>query len=709
MSLDAFENESLPPLLRRPDEVPDPVPVTQLRGFRKTLLDNPMNSLDEDAANVVTGGAVNPVLLRKLVEATGDTAEAGLLMAKPVVGGTLYAIPPHRRFTDLDVLPDFLNQRWVHKLHTAMDDKHENNAPVVYKTFTDVQTGQPRALFVVRVADRQALADAIAESMRQTYDAQGQKNVYTDSVLQHGIKEPLTLFLVRVIYNDGVEETYTVAGDGNSRLVSMWLARTGGNIDDAAAACVAAVIGPVDRSGPRRPADQRTARAKVTEMVARVRRGLAEKVLTEATRREGHTLTFPAIVVVGAVGEDGSGLRDLVAARDDLVANLHVHVTPWDEGAQNTQGMQRVYRHALREHLVDDDTYKVLLGEVDPAAMHRLLGLPPHRLWSAALHQQCTLAGQADRMNRLIKQEFGMGKADRLRVSERIAPMALSAYRSSASIDQFVRALGNGGTITDTVWKRDWKLTRGADALKVLNDILDRALRGEHNAVAELTVLGGTAAILSGFITRDRGSKLAAARELRTAPLRHTPNALLAVLASTEGGKRMLHSIAYAHVAADPSIVPKQFHTIEREIDGVVVQDGAPVVDKAGAMVSIDYEWDLVYAASPVEAEASIAELKKKLDGKGAGGSTTETEDARQRRILENAIKGAGRAAFTLAKLTQTHPLGRQVFGPTSSVDALRQQLNGITETLIKYGPVADLMPDPEGEDEYEDEDGGDE
>lgn len=259
MSLDAFENDSLPPLLRRPDEVPDPAPVTQLRGFRKDLLDNPANSLDEDAATVVTGGAVNPVLLRKLVEAVGETADTGLLMAKPVVGGTLYAIPPHRRFTDLDVLPDFLNQRWVHKLHTAMDDKQENNAPVIYKTFIDKATGQPRALFVVRVADRQALADAITESMRQTYGAQSQRNVYTESVLQHGIKEPMTLFLVRVIYDDGVEETYTVAGDGNSRLVSMWLARTGGNIDEAAAACVAAVIGPVDRSGPRRPTSARPA------------------------------------------------------------------------------------------------------------------------------------------------------------------------------------------------------------------------------------------------------------------------------------------------------------------------------------------------------------------------------------------------------------------------------------------------------------------
>ena len=703
MTFDAFENESLPPLLRRPDVVSAPVSVTQLRNFRKTLLENLNSSLDEDAASVVTSGAVEPAVLRRVVEADGVVAPAGLLIAKPVVGGTLFAIPPHRRFTDLDVLPDFLNQRWVHKLHTQMDVEEESSAPVVYNTFKDPATDQPMALFVVRLPNRRALADAVTASMRQTYGAQGQKNIYTDSVLQQGVKEPLTLFIVRVEFDDGTEaETYALAGDGNSRLVSLWLARTGGNIDAAAAACVAAVIGPVDRTGPRRPADQRAARTKVVDMVDRVRRGLAEAHLTEATVREGHTLTFPAIVVVGALTEDGAPLPDLVAARDDLVANLHVHVTPWEDGAQNTQGMQRVYRHALRSGVFDAPTHKVLLGEVGPAKMHSLLGLPPHRLWSAALHQQVVLAGNAERMNQLIKQEFGMGKADRQRVSARLAPMALSAYRSSPLFEQFSRALGNGGVITDDVWKLDWHLTCGDNPRAVLDDILAQALQGDGNAVAELTVLGGTAAIISGFITRDRGSKLAAAREPRNAPLRFIPNALLARLANTKGGLKMLHSIAYAHVAADPTIVPKRFHTVEREIDGVIVRDGDPVLDKANAMVSIDYEWDLVYAASPIDAEASIANLKKNISNGGKG--TGETEDARQRRMLADAIKGAAKAANTLARMTQTHNLGRAVFGASSSVDALREQLGGIANILLKYGPMDDVLLDL-GDDEGDEDD----
>ncbi|MET9660343.1 hypothetical protein [Streptomyces sp. NPDC006510] len=699
MNIDDFENDNLPPLLRRPNPVPDPVPVAQLRGARKVLLDNPANSLDEDASSVVSAGAVDPVRLRRLVEAQGDMADCGLLMDKPVVGGTLYTIPPHQRYLDLDVLPDFVNQRWAHKVHTAMDVEPATAVPVTYETLVDEETGEPRALFVVHLADRKALAAAVTESMRMTFEAEGGKNVYTESVLQQGIKEPLTLFMVRVVYGDGTEETYTVAGDGNSRLVSMWLARTGGDIDAAAAACVSAVIGPVDRQGPRRAADQRASRAKVTEMAARVRRGLAERTLTEATRREGHTLTFPAMVVVGARAEDGSRLPDLVAARDDLVANLHVHVTPWTGGAQNTQGMQRVYRHALRNGLVSDGCYQVLLGKVGPGAMHESLGVPPHRLWATAVHQHAVLAGRrADQMNLLIKQEFGMGKADRQRVSEHLAPMALSSYRSSERIDAAARAFGNGGTITDTVWKQPWELTTGSDALKVLDEILERAEKGEAAARAELIVLGGTAAILDGYITRDRGSKLGITRDGATAPLRFTPNNLLTLLASTGGGRRMLHSIAYAHVAADPGILPKQYHTVDREIDGVIVRDGEAIHDKAGAMVTIDYEWDLVHAANPVEAEAAIIENRKKLRNNSGKGGTTTPEDVRQRRILEESINNARKAATTLAKMTQTHARGREVFGSPDGVDVLRQQLKNVDDILSHYGPARTTLLDLDDE-----------
>ncbi len=164
--------------------------------------------------------------------------------------------------------------------------------------------------------------------------------------------------------------------------------------------------------------------------------------LTEATRREGHTIAFPAVVVVGARADDGGPLTDLVAARDDLLANLHVHVTPWTSGAQYTQGMQRVYRHARAEELITPEEFQVLSGTVGPDTMHELLGVPAHRLWAAAVHQHAVLAGpDAYAMNLLIKQEFGMGKADRMRISERLAPMALSAYRSKDGIEQPLRCV----------------------------------------------------------------------------------------------------------------------------------------------------------------------------------------------------------------------------------------------------------------------------
>ena len=298
--------------------------MTQLRGARRALLSNPSSALDEEAASVVTGGAADPVILGALVGVGLSIDGINLLTPKPVVGGTLHVIGSHRRYLDLDVLPDFVNQRWAHLLRTAMDAKPPTTPVPTYETLRVTVDGEerPLAIFKVRMKDRAALAEAVTESMRQTQHAQKGENDYTDSVLQQGVKEALTLFVVRMVYGDGTSETYLVTGDGNSRLVSMWLARTGGDIDEAAAACVASVIGPVDRASPMRPADQRTARRRVEAMTARVRRGLAERVLTESTRREGHTLTFPAVVVVGAQAEDGAPLQDLVAARDDLLATF---------------------------------------------------------------------------------------------------------------------------------------------------------------------------------------------------------------------------------------------------------------------------------------------------------------------------------------------------------------------------------------------------
>jgi hypothetical protein len=76
-------------------------------------------------------------------------------------------------------------------------------------------------------------------------------------------------------------------------------------------------------------------------------------------------------------------------------------------------------------------------------------------------------------MHQLIKQEFGVSSGSRQHISERLAPMALSAYRSQEGFGQALRAFSNGGTLTDAVWK----LTRGDDAFEVLDIVLARAFR----------------------------------------------------------------------------------------------------------------------------------------------------------------------------------------------------------------------------------------
>ncbi|MFD9630207.1 hypothetical protein [Streptomyces violascens] len=688
------DSENLPPLLRRPNPVPDPLPVKSLPPVRKALVANPKSRLlDLDAASVVTSGAVDPPHLRAFAEEqmAGDDI-VNLLASKPVVGGELTAVPIHRRYLDIGVLPDFvLNQRWGHLQHTAMDSDQPKSPPTEYETLIGEESGLPLPILSVRLKDRHALAAAVKESMRQTFEAEGGENDYTDSVLQQGVKEPMTLFIVRVCYADDSMDTFLVTGDGNSRLVSLWLARTGGDLDKAAASCIATVIGPLNQPGGHRAAHDRAARRTVGEMTSRIRRGLAEPRITEATQREGHSVTFPATVIVGAWSEDGKPLEDLVAARDEILANLHVHVRAWADGAQSAQGMHRVYRHAAREGLVTQQTRRILGSSLGVQALQDHLGLPAHRLWSAAVHQHTVLAApHVWRMNDLIKQEFGMGKADRKRIGGHLAPLALSAYRSSETIEQAMRTFSDGGTITGWVWKAAWQLTQGDSAHDVLDEVLHHALAGDDLAIAELTVLGGTAAILDGYSTRERGSKESITRSSNSTPYRVGPVPLLTLLSKTQGGLRMLHSIARAHVAADDTVRPKQFHTQVREYNGRQVTDGDPVIDKADAQETIEYEWDLVYAGDPTAAEAAIEENKARLRGAqgGIGGANDSElpEDVRLRRRLDAAVNDAYKAVQGLVRMTQHR--GREVLGSPETVDALCHRLRKVDNFLVRYGPI---------------------
>ncbi|GAA2275691.1 hypothetical protein GCM10009853_032280 [Glycomyces scopariae] len=679
---------TLPPLLRRPHPVPDPEPLPKLRAAKKALLSNPHVSLDEHAVNAVTAGAVHPLQLQLMATAS----PANLLTEKPVAGGTLYQTAPHLRYLVLEVLPDFMNQRYAHKVPTAMDVEQHENLVSSYSTLEDSTTGKKLAVFTVRIRDRKALARAVQETLRRTYEAQGRENVYTDSVLQQGVKEPLTLFVMRVLFDDGSEDTFLVTSDGNSRLLSMWLARTGGDVDAAAAACVAAVIGPLERPGGRDSKARAAARRRAIELTQRVRKNLGTDEVTEETRREGHTVAFPATVVVGARDNKGNPLADLAMARDDLLANLHVRVTPWAPAAQNTQGMQRVYRHAINEGTIDADVHGVLSGALGPKEMHQRLGYPPHRLWSAALHQQVALTEPTGAsIKALIKQEFGVGRARKEPISDRLAPTVLSAYRSLPLIDMAVRAFGNGGTFTDAVWKRHWELTKGEDPKAVLDGILEKALGRDSSAVAELTVLGGTAAMLDSLITRDRGSKLGATRENRKAPFRATPVALLDLLSKTDGGLRMLHSIASAHVDDDGTERPRQFHTKDRYLEGILVYDGQPVLDRVGTQPILEWEWDLVYRADPQRADLSIAELRA-AELSGGQQDELEDEEVRQRRLLDQGVASAHRAAMALAKLSlKGHS---EVFGSLESINDVRSTLDRIDEILLSYGPrkTADIL-----------------
>ncbi|MFF3208322.1 hypothetical protein [Streptomyces sp. NPDC002962] len=215
-------------------------------------------------------------------------------------------------------------------------------------------------------------------------------------------------------------------------------------------------------------------------------------------------------------------------------------------------------------------------------------------------------------------------------------------------IEQPLSPFGNGGTITDTVWKQTWELTKGEDTFEVLDDIFERALAGEMGAVAELTVLGGTAAILDSYIIRGRGSKEGTGRGARKAPFRATP---VKLLARTAGGLRVaLHR-------------PHPCRRRPGRAAQAVPHPGAPglwrpgprrraMLGKAGQQMIIDYEWDLVHAADPAQALGTIA---KNLAEAKAGGKQLESgaEDVRLRRTLDLGVTSAAKAARALASMSQ--------------------------------------------------------
>jgi hypothetical protein len=176
------------------------------------------------------------------------------------------------------------------------------------------------------VEDHEELAARVKEAFTKTVP--DRSTAGNDSILQSGVKEQLLLIVMQVTFADGSDdEYYLVSVDGNSRLVSMWKGRTGGNVAEAAAACVKAVIGTASGKTWKR-ATQRQTRDRLSAQIELVNKGLTETQLTENTIRGGHTLTAPTVVVVGGrTTEDDGPITDIVAAREELLATIHTGPT----------------------------------------------------------------------------------------------------------------------------------------------------------------------------------------------------------------------------------------------------------------------------------------------------------------------------------------------------------------------------------------------
>lgn len=692
-------DRTFPVLKHRPPHLAPPPAAKTLAPVRAALLKNPDVNLPDDAAGIVTAGLADPARFRMLTEThPGPNGQStSLLNRKRVSEGVMFVTPQHDRLIDMAVLPDVGGARWAHTLHNQLDVVVAS-LPVA-KLSTATESGGAWAMLQLDVEDHEELADRIVEAFHKTVpDLATTGNDYTDSILQSGVKEPILLVVMKVVFaNNSDPEYYLVSADGNSRLVSLWKGRTGGNVDEAAAACVRAVIGaPSGKSWKR--ATQRQTRDRLTAQIDIVNKGLAETELTENTIRAGHTLTAPCVVVVGGHATDSDDpITDMVAAREDLIATIHTDATPWSEEAQAEQGMSRFLRRAAAKNLITSDEYRIIEGFCTPSEMHDLIGVPPHRLWATALTVRAVLNPWyvADGTGALFREEFNYKNPRRIEIGRQIASTALSGYRSSQSLPLAVNAYSDGGSLARIVWDFRWELETGDDPVDVLDVILDKALNGSPadkiNAKAQLGVLGGTAAMLDGLLTRDRGSKMTndGKRTPRKVPFRSRPYLIIDSLLDTKGGLRTLHSIAVGHVRNKPA---KRFHS--RDAADGAFHDGDPFLDAAGAHASIELEWDVVVTADTKRADDAIA---------AAGNDQGEKNKPKDQTALLRQQMQAG-AKEVLKAVTQLAILsgkgGADVFGSFEAVDQVKTQLQDARDKLNSMGPKPPVILDDEDDED---------
>ncbi|MFV2086809.1 hypothetical protein [Micromonospora sp. LOL_021] len=235
-------------------------------------------------------------------------------------------------------------------------------------------------------------------------------------------------------------------------------------------------------------------------------------------------------------------------------------------------------------------------------------------------------------------------------------------------------------------------LLKGNEPLQVLDTLLKQALGGDKGAIAQLCVLGGTAGMLNGLISRDRGSKqtMDGKRTVRQVPFRARPYRIVEQLAGTAGGLKTLHSMAVSHVTGKPA---KRFYSIDDAEMGTA--DGDAVYDKAGAHANLEMEWDVVVTADPVRAAEAISAAGARTHG-------TSSQKPEQVRLREKLRSGADSVADAVARLTElAQTLGVDVFGSYDMVNLIKNQLQDARDALNANGPkLQPILDDDEDEDD---------
>ncbi|MFB8000465.1 hypothetical protein ACFC4G_47995 [Streptomyces sp. NPDC056002] len=392
-----------------------------------------------------------------------------------------------------------------------------------------------------------------------------------------------------------------------------------------------------------------------------------------------------------------------VSMVENLVAGEHLEKNPWTPDAMwHNIANQTIDALVTRGELHRADA-NAILGLTPLEDLPTYLGCPdPSPIWRCIFTTYRLTAGSA----------FGEVKAEiRNIMARRAVTTKQFSFMLGVIVDRDVRrpkarkepgarrppslqrarnAFGDGGFLTEDIPGRQWY-----PVYNTVPEVLKSALGGDRNARITLTIGGGFALMMDGYLTRDRESKVFEG----SAPFRGSPPAILTELAGHEHGLRLLAAAWEQWDATKPA---HEYDLPVVNADGSVVITGDTRETRRPERLT---EYRLYEIASPAKAMAGFLKQQEARKARNQA-AKPEDRDRDNRERLTQALDIAKDAASTLDSSTVSPP--PHPFGTHEEWERSRNTAHQVYEILVRAEPdpgegfISSSSP---GEDEGEETD----